>query len=254
VQTALVWPAPEDLSGLVDLGYAVRIGVSTAAVVPDARAGVVWLSDGTVRVCGPESHPWRAGRYGVDVVGVRLSLGAVPAVLGTSALGLVDRRVHLQDVWGEPAVGLAERMTAAAGSADRLSVLLETIRSRRSASPGVDPLVRVLARRLALMAVPVHVLAAEVGLSERQLRRRCETAFGYPPSVLGRLLRLQRFLRSASAATPGSPGLAVLAAASGYADQAHLARETRTLTGRAPSAFLAAPTRRTARMADPFKT
>lgn len=257
MQSAHVWPAPHDLRGLVDLGYALRVGASTAAVVPDARAGVVWLSDGTVRVCGPESRPWRAGRYGVDVVGVRLSLGAVPAVLGTSALGLVDRQVHLQDVWGEPAIRLAERMTDAAGSADRLLVLLETIRSRRAATPEVDPLVRVLTRRLALMAVPVRVLAAEVGLSERQLRRRCATAFGYPPSVLGRLLRLlrlQRFLRSASAATPARPGLAALAAAAGYADQAHLARETRTLTGHAPSAFLAAPTHRNARVADPFKT
>lgn len=254
MQSAHVWPAPRDLRGLVDLGYALRVGASTAAVVPDARAGVVWLSDGTVRVCGPESRPWRAGRYGVDVVGVRLSLGAVPAVLGTSALGLADRQIHLQDVWGEPAVKLAERMTAAAGSADRLSVLLDTIRSRCAATADVDPLVRVLARRLALMAVPVRVLAAEVGLSERQLRRRCDEAFGHPPSVLGRLLRLQRFLRLASAATPGRPGLAALAAAAGYADQAHLARETRTLTGHPPSAFLAASTGWNAQVADPFKT
>jgi len=82
-----------------------------------------------------------------------------------------------------------------------------------------------LAPRLALTVVPVRVLAAEVGLSERQLRRRCGTAFGYPPSVLRRLLRLQRFLRSAIAITPERPSLAVLAAAAGYADQAHLARE-----------------------------
>jgi len=253
VQSTEVWPAPLDLRGLVDLGYSARVSACTAAVVPDARAGVVWLSDGTVRVCGPESRSWRAGRYGVEVVGVRLSLGAVPTVLAICALGLVDRRVHLHDLWGDQAIRLAERMTATAEPVDRLSMLLETIRFRRATGPDEDPLVRFVARRLALTAVPVRVLAAEVSLSERQLRRRCETAFGYPPSVLGRLL-LQRFLRSAGATTPERPSLAALAAAAGYADQAHLARDTRTFTAHTPSAFLAASTRWSAHVADPFKT
>jgi len=93
-------------------------------------------------------------------------------------------------------------MTAAAEPVDRISVLLETIRSRRATGPDEDPLVRVLVPRIALTVVPVRVLAAEVALSERQLRRRCGTAFGYPTSVLRRLLRLQRFLRSAIAITP----------------------------------------------------
>jgi transcriptional regulator GlxA family with amidase domain len=95
----------------------------------------------------------------------------------------------------------------------------------------------------------VHQLAAEIDLSERQLRRRCQHAFGYPPAMLARLLRLHRFLDLARTAQRGT-GLAALATAAGYADQPHLTRESRALTGRRPSAFLHA----TPPTSEPFKT
>ena len=78
----------------------------------------------------------------------------------------------------------------------------------------------------------------DVGLSERQLRRRIEDAVGYPPRMLARVLRFQRFLRAARAAGRARH-LAVLAADAGYADQAHLTRESRALSGLPPAALLA---------------
>jgi AraC-like DNA-binding protein len=80
---------------------------------------------------------------------------------------------------------------------------------------------------------------ARSGLSERQLRRRFEAEVGYGPATLARVLRFQRFLRAADDAGPGD-SLARLAADAGYADQAHLAREAKRLSGLAPSALLAA--------------
>jgi AraC-like DNA-binding protein len=80
----------------------------------------------------------------------------------------------------------------------------------------------------------VAVLAADLGLSTRQLHRRTTEVFGYGPAVLARILRLQRFLHL-RATTPRT--LAELAAVAGYADQAHLARECRDLVGRPPSAL-----------------
>jgi len=97
----------------------------------------------------------------------------------------------------------------------------------------VDPVAAHVARRLADEQVPVVALAREVGLSERQLHRRCMTALGYPPSRLSRFLVLAR-------TSPVHVTLAELAAAAGYADQAHLSRDSRALTGRAPSAFRSA--------------
>jgi AraC-like DNA-binding protein len=70
-------------------------------------------------------------------------------------------------------------------------------------------------------------LSVELGLSERQLRRRCLDLFGYGPKVLDRVLRLERAL----AAARGGEAFARVAAGAGYADQAHLAREVRALAG-----------------------
>ncbi len=70
-------------------------------------------------------------------------------------------------------------------------------------------------------------VADELGLSERQLLRRCLTAFGYGPKTLQQVLRFQRALRLARA----GGRLVDVAVLSGYADQAHLARESRRLAG-----------------------
>lgn len=72
--------------------------------------------------------------------------------------------------------------------------------------------------------------AAEVG--ERRLRRRFVQAVGYGPATYLRVSRFQR----AVALAPRVANLAALAAAAGYADQAHLSRDCRALTGLTPRA------------------
>jgi AraC-like DNA-binding protein len=83
-------------------------------------------------------------------------------------------------------------------------------------------------------AASVGGLAARLGVSERQLHRRCTAAVGYGPKVLERILRFRRFL--ALVESPGwlPGGLAGLAAAAGYADQSHLTRECVRLAGVTP--------------------
>ena len=72
----------------------------------------------------------------------------------------------------------------------------------------------------------------KLGLGERTLRRRFEEAFGYGPKTLDRILRFQRFLTLVR--DPRAPSAAGLAAEAGYADQAHLIRESRRLAGSTP--------------------
>ncbi|OMI40139.1 AraC family transcription regulator [Streptomyces sparsogenes DSM 40356] len=59
------------------------------------------------------------------------------------------------------------------------------------------------------------------------MHRRSLAAFGYGPKTLARVLRLNRALDAARAGT----AFAEVAALAGYADQAHLAREVKALTG-----------------------
>ena len=90
------------------------------------------------------------------------------------------------------------------------------------------------------MAAPgarVDELGAQLGVSERQLRRRFADAVGYGPKTLARVLRFQRFL--ALAAT-GDDLRARWRLGAGYADQAHLTRECRRLAGRTPAELLLA--------------
>ena len=79
-------------------------------------------------------------------------------------------------------------------------------------------------------------LARQLALSERTLRRRFDEAFGYGPKTLDRILRFQRFLALARGAR--NPAAASLAAAAGYADQAHLTRECRRLAAATPGEIL----------------
>ena len=90
----------------------------------------------------------------------------------------------------------------------------------------VDPLGgRVVA--MARAGLTVREMADHAGLGQRRLHRRCLELFGYGPRHLGRVLRLERALALARDGVP----LARVAVDSGYADQPHLAREVRDLTG-----------------------
>jgi AraC-like DNA-binding protein len=88
----------------------------------------------------------------------------------------------------------------------------------------------------------VDATADAVGLTPRHLHRRCLHAFGYGPKTLARVLRFDRALGLARAGDP----LATVAARSGYADQAHLAREVRAFAGLPIGALLAESARRSA--------
>jgi transcriptional regulator GlxA family with amidase domain len=83
--------------------------------------------------------------------------------------------------------------------------------------------------RAAVVEDPVSSAA----VSERRLRRRFVQAVGYGPATYLRVSRFQR----AVALAPHVRGLAALAAAAGYADQAHLSRDCRALTGLTPRRY-----------------
>jgi methylphosphotriester-DNA--protein-cysteine methyltransferase len=80
-------------------------------------------------------------------------------------------------------------------------------------------------------------VAAEIGLSLRQLRRRCHAAVGYGPKTLQRVLRFRRFVSRVDEGGPAARDLAIVAAEAGYADQAHLTRECGRLSGLTPAAL-----------------
>jgi AraC-like DNA-binding protein len=222
-----------------------RIGPGTAPlvhrIVPDGCVDIVWM-EGGLHVAGPDTGPVLAPLApGSLVVGIRFRPGLAPTMLGLPAAELIDDRVDLDSIWGRATERLAERLGDAAGPDAAMRVLERELVERLPAAAPVDPLAEaVVAELRAGPATPVVAkLAAALGTSERQLHRRCLSAFGYGPKTLDRVLRFQRFLAMArSPAARGHGGLAQLAADAGYADQAHLARECRILGGLPPRRLL----------------
>jgi AraC-like DNA-binding protein len=88
----------------------------------------------------------------------------------------------------------------------------------------------------------VEEIARRVGWSSRHLLDRFRAETGLTPKQAARVARFDRARRALAARTAaGRPAdLAALAAAAGFADQAHLIREWRAFTGLAPTRWLAA--------------
>jgi AraC-like DNA-binding protein len=221
-------------------------------IVPDGCLDLV-VGDGGVFIAGPDTSAWSSvTRPNAELRGVRFTPGRASAVLGVAADELRDRRVSLDELWGHAGEVLAEQLlsgelTPAQAVASRLS----------AAVPPPDPAVAALIARLdagaarvteaaAMLSLPGPARAIQasgpdparsVTVSERRLRRRFVQAVGYGPATYLRVARFQRAVALASRV----PGLAALAAAAGYADQAHLSRDCRALTGLTPRAYFRGP-------------
>ena len=205
-------------------------------VLPDGCVDVV-LDDGRLVVAGPATTvsvvPATPGR---ERCGVRFRIASAGAVLGVPAAEVRDRAVPLAELWGRAGRVLAGRVAAAPSTRSAAAVLLAGLAGRLTPPDGGDPVVRRAVLDLAAGARPGEV-SRRAGLGERQLRRRFEGAVGYGPATLLRVHRFQRFLALVDR-QPAWP-LARLALEAGYADQAHLTRECRRLSGLPPGALLA---------------
>jgi AraC-like DNA-binding protein len=209
-------------------------GAKPLRVLPDGCIDIVWTEGRGAVVAGPDLTAFLVDLPPrTHVVGVRMRPGAAPPLLGAGAAGLRDARVPLHELWGDDGRRLEERLNA---SDDRTGELLAALAPRAAAAGAPDALVQAAVARLRADAAPVGVLAAELHVSERQLRRRFARAVGYGPKRLGRVLRLERAL----AAARSGEELARAAADAGYADQAHFTGDCRALAGVAPTALLPA--------------
>jgi AraC-like DNA-binding protein len=209
--------------------------------VPNGAAEISYaLGSDAVTVAGPRRRP-AVDRLapGSTVVGIRFRPGVTPTIVGPPTSELVDEHVELDRLWGGPASGLAERL-AEAGSPDAAVRLLELEVARRSAEAiDRDPLVTAAIHRLQPWRPDdVATWADGLYISTRQLRRRFVAALGFGPKALQRILRFQGFLALSQARHGNGTSLARLATLAGYADQAHLTRESSDLTGLTPRTFL----------------
>jgi AraC-like DNA-binding protein len=197
-------------------------------ILPDAHIDLVWHG-GRLHVAGPDTTARVTDTSpGGDVLGFQVAPGAAAAVLGVPASAVRDDRVDITDLWGADVAGPLVDALHEAPDASVAAELVEAAVAARLDDDPVDPVAAELRRRLV-----VGARADDLGLGERQLRRRCTIAFGYGPKVLDRVLRFDAFVARLRAEP--AVALADLAAELGYADQSHLTHDVGALAGLPPA-------------------
>ena len=203
-------------------------------ILPDGCMDLL-LMDDDLYVAGPDSHAWTGSApRGKRYAGIRFAPGAAPAFLGVPARELLNQRVRLADLWSpNRSRRLLDRIRAAPNQATALDLevakLLDEPADRLTAH-----VLRSVRGGLLRGTAGVARLAGTIGLSERQLHRRCLDAFGYGPKMLDRVLWMNVALDHARTGLP----LADVAMLTGYADQAHFSRDVKALTGLPPKILL----------------
>ncbi|UKD58496.1 helix-turn-helix domain-containing protein [Amycolatopsis sp. FU40] len=248
-------PPPESLRRLVRCRWE-SVEPGPKRIVPDGCVDLV-AGAGQVFVAGPDTTAWTSVYPpGTRLRGLRFRPGAAAAMLGVGADELRDSRVPLPDLWNRRGATLADEILSGRDLADAMAdvateraaaadPVVERMLARLAAesagdtgnlSRGEAPATRQLsARPSSSAAEPSAGHPAEPSRSERQARRLFTLAVGYGPATYRRILRLQR----AIALAPAVATLADLAVAAGYADQPHLTRECRALTGLTPGSCFA---------------
>ncbi|HSJ62859.1 MAG TPA: helix-turn-helix domain-containing protein [Gemmatimonadaceae bacterium] len=232
---------PEDLAGVVLAfwGFDVRAGATSAHTVwPDASLSLTWgLHEGRTTVLvalGARTEPLTVPvRPGEAYRGIRFRPDA-PAML----FGLDARRTRGCRLAPDALGSFGERVVAAARQApDRseiIAILADALRPCLPTAGAPDPLVR---QAIALLDTApertVQSLAHELGVSERQLRRRFGDATGLSPKEYARIRRLR--LAVGRVVESEHPRWSELAARAGFADQAHLSNEVARMTAHTPT-------------------
>jgi AraC-like DNA-binding protein len=206
-----------------------------ARVIPDGCMDLVWSHESGLLVVGANTSAFLAELApDSSALGVRMHPGCAPPLLGVSAEELRDGRAPGGPLWDGVGARLEHELEVAPDSATRRALLIGALQARGRAAPSPDPLVRGLVGRLvARPGERLRPLARDLGVSERQLRRRVISQVGYGPKRLGRVLRLRRALADVQAGAD----LAEAAFGAGYADQAHFTNDCGELAGATPAAL-----------------
>ena len=222
------------------VGVTPGAGAPPTRVLPDACTDLIWTAGRGVSLAGPDTGPVIAPvPPGTVLAGVRFRPGAGGAALGLPLSALLDQQLDPDTLRtglpGGRGASLAAQVHGELAPEEAMRRLVRLTGEMVAGAPP-DPLVAEAAQQLSRPGARVGLVARQLGISERQLHRRCLAAVGYGPVLLR---RVQRFRRVVSRIDAGGAldDLAGLAALAGYADQAHLTRESQDLAGLAPAAL-----------------
>ena len=209
----------------------------TFRILPDGSLDLVWEIGASPRslAYGTTTRPRQAAlTEGMLYFGVRFRPGTAHRFLDLVDLAqLTDTDApcilrHDRD----PASRLAE-----AGSFEDRVALIAAQLDRLAADADAADLGEAAARMIGAQGGRLRIedLARRLGVTRRHLERECRRDLGIGPKMLARITRFRR--AAALLSSGGVRSGADLAAAGGYADQAHLIREFQEFAGTTPRLF-----------------
>ena len=188
---------------------------------------------------GPRTEPQKTRVRGGDRVwGSIFWPGAAPSLLGVDVKALRSGQIPARFVLGDDVTEmLKERFTLMESEEDAAELLDAVLLDRLPPSRPLDEKIMLAVFRLLQSGgeVAVSEVAAAIGLSPRQMRRRFRREVGLSPKQLARIQRLRS--SAVEAVFAQDEPWVTIAANRGYSDQAHLIREFRGLLGVTPSGF-----------------
>lgn len=232
-------PAP-DLAQQVEMCWSVKgcegSGTAFYEILPDSHMNLVFRFSSTgcrMVLMGPLTEKASVELHDAsDYFCIRFRPGQALNLADAHPAELIDTHVDIDKIRGEGIDSLADRIHSLPDPASRQLVMEQLLR-------GSLPLVRDERCRQAAALLDAHggrlqvnVLADELGLNIRSLERIFADQLGISPKRLARLVRIQHLF--ARLRTGGFASLADLAHSSGYADQSHMIRDFKELTGRLP--------------------
>ena len=205
-------------------------GATASLQVPRQPLPARWL------FAGPFTQPvvtWNPGP--VHVVMVLLQPDALHRLTGLDVTAWVNRIDDVRAVLPPDWLAMCADVAAAPDDDARIARLQDFLAPRWQA---VRPARPMSAQRYLdwVQSLALHAATSAPGRSLRQMERRIKRWAGLPLRELRGIGRSEQafFHALAAAVEPGGPDWAGIADASGYADQSHLCRETRRLTGFSP--------------------
>lgn len=194
---------------------------SRSVAVSQTRRFLEIRPEGSCGLVSVRFHPWGACHF------LQLPLRE-----------LADRQTPLEDLWGQAAIDLEDRLAQASGERERITLVERFLLAQlgRHHKQDVEPLVRAVWNCEGKLAVPQ--LCRDLGIGERTLQRTFAAALGTTPKQFA---RLSRFLHACKLLRSGhSPSLTDAGMACGYYDQSHFIAEFRAFCGMTPRQFVQA--------------
>lgn len=209
-------------------------------IVPPDGCVSIAISTRQAVVVGPHTAPLLPPVQGGDQwFGARLRPGAARNILGIPHSLKLHNAVVVAAT--EPSLSwllqLPEQLAAIRSDREKTVILNGVLRARMPVATRPDDVVARAIHSIlsAESGIAISGLAGDLGISERQLRRRFIKAVDLSPSEFRAIWRLRRCLVE-MVAQPESRW-SMRAAGNGYADQSHLTREFRRLLGLSPRRF-----------------